>query len=72
MCVRSVKTPRKTRAMLEVEARRAARAKQEELECQKKFKATPPPAHIFMPLFDEIMESKVRNKLFLLNDYCTN
>jgi len=49
----------KTRAMLEVAERRAARQRQEDLECQRKFKATPTPAHILLPLFDEIVTSQV-------------
>lgn len=29
---------------------------EEEVECQKKFKAAPVPAHIYLPMYDEIME----------------
>ena len=32
--------------------------KEEEAECQKKFKATPIPAHVYLPLYDELMEEQ--------------
>lgn len=52
------KAPRKTTAAIELEQRRVEKELKEELECQKKFKATPPPAHIYMPLFQEIVEEQ--------------
>ena len=48
--------------MIEVEQRRLEREKADEVECQKKFKATPPPAHIYVPLFDDIMESQEQRR----------
>lgn len=39
-----------------VEKREAEEA--EEAECQKQFRAVPIPAHVYLPLFDEINESK--------------
>lgn len=52
------RTPRKTKAAIEMEQKKVAKQLEEELECQKKFKATPPPAHIFVPMFQEIMEGQ--------------
>lgn len=52
------RTPRKTKVAIEMEQKKVAKQLEEELECQKKFKATPPPAHIFLPMFEEIMEGQ--------------
>lgn len=52
------RTPRKTKVAIEAEQKKAAKQLEEELECQKKFKATPPPAHIYVPMFQEIMEGQ--------------
>ncbi|XP_030415054.1 protein FAM161B isoform X2 [Gopherus evgoodei] len=46
----------KTRASLELEKRRDKRQSQEEAECQKQFRAQPVPAHVYLPLYQEIME----------------
>ena len=53
-----VKEKKKTRAMLELEQDRKMREEQALLECQKKFKAKPVPAHVYMPLYDEITEQQ--------------
>lgn len=54
----SNKTPRKTKAMIELDEEREYRERENEAECEKKFKAKPVPAHVYMPLYDEIMEEK--------------
>nr|XP_054758365.1 protein FAM161B-like [Lytechinus pictus] len=50
---------KKTRASMDLDQARLDREKQEEIECQKKFKANPVPAHTFLPLYDEIMDQQV-------------
>lgn len=50
---------KKTRASMELEQARLDREKQEEIECQKKFKAKPVPAHTFLPLYDEIKDQQI-------------
>ena len=52
------KTKKKTRAMEEVEQEIEEKLLREEAECQKKFKATPVPAHIYMPVYEEITEEQ--------------
>ena len=52
------KTPTKSKAAIELEEKRLEAERLEEEECQKKFKAKPVPAHIYMPLYDEIMEEQ--------------
>ncbi|XP_033640265.1 protein FAM161B-like [Asterias rubens] len=49
----------KSKACLELEHDLAEKEKAVEAECQKQFKATPAPAHTFMPLFDEIREREI-------------
>ncbi|KAM7164170.1 protein FAM161B [Macrochelys suwanniensis] len=46
----------KSRASLELEKQRDKRQSQEEAECQKQFRAQPVPAHVYLPLYQEIME----------------
>lgn len=46
----------KSRASLEMEKQRDKRQSQEEAECQKQFRAQPVPAHVYLPLYQEIME----------------
>ena len=59
MTMREVNKPKtKTRAMVEVDELQREKERQEEIECQKKFKARPVPAHIYMPLYDEIIEEQ--------------
>ncbi|KAL5008569.1 hypothetical protein ScPMuIL_014150 [Solemya velum] len=52
------KERRKTQAMVELDNEKRNKELQEEVECQKKFKARPVPAHIYFPLYDEIMEKQ--------------
>ena len=52
------KEPLKTRAMREVDRTQQLRKELEESECMRKFKAKPVPAHVYMPLYSEIMEDK--------------
>ena len=52
------KTARKSKAQIELEEMRAEQERLEEEECQKKFKAKPVPAHVYMPLYNEIMEEQ--------------
>lgn len=51
-------TKKRTKAQEEVDRSIKEKRLQEEAECQKKFKATPAPANIYLPLYDEIMESQ--------------
>lgn len=46
----------KSRAFLELEKERDKRQSQEEAQCQKQFRAQPVPAHVFLPLYQELME----------------
>ncbi|XP_074852896.1 protein FAM161B isoform X2 [Carettochelys insculpta] len=65
----------KSRASLELEKQREERQSQEEAECQKQFRAQPVPAHVYLPLYQEIMEqneirrglAKQRRKELLLS-----
>lgn len=47
-----------TQAQEELEQKRLEERKAEEAELSKKFKATPAPAHIYMPLYDDITEQQ--------------
>lgn len=46
----------KSHALLEIEKATHKKQSQEEAECQKQFRAQPVPAHVFLPLYQEIME----------------
>nr|XP_060614726.1 protein FAM161B isoform X1 [Anolis sagrei ordinatus] len=46
----------KSHALLELETTEQKRQSQEEAECQKQFRAQPVPAHVYLPLYQEIME----------------
>ncbi|XP_007434743.1 protein FAM161B [Python bivittatus] len=46
----------KSHALLEIESATYKRQMQEDAECQKQFRAQPVPAHIYLPLYQEIME----------------
>lgn len=50
------KEKRKTKTQIEFEETQLARERAEEDECIKQFKATPVPAHVYLPLYDEIAE----------------
>ncbi|XP_032545981.1 protein FAM161B isoform X2 [Chiroxiphia lanceolata] len=46
----------KSYMFLELDKQRDKRQSQDEAECQKQFRAQPVPAHVFLPLYQEIME----------------
>ncbi|XP_062350944.1 protein FAM161B [Cinclus cinclus] len=46
----------KSYMFLELDKQRDKRQSEEEAECQKQFRAQPVPAHVFLPLYQEIME----------------
>ncbi|NXG75537.1 F161B protein, partial [Baryphthengus martii] len=46
----------KSYIFLELDKQRGKRQSQDEAECQKQFRALPVPAHVFLPLYQEIME----------------
>ncbi|KAK3094026.1 hypothetical protein FSP39_023139 [Pinctada imbricata] len=50
------KEKKKTKAQIEAEEKLRQEMISEENECQKKFKAQPVPAHVYLPLYDEISE----------------
>jgi len=52
------RTPKKSKAALELEQRESEKKRMEELECQKKFKAMPVPAHVHLQLYDELKEAQ--------------
>jgi len=52
------RTPKKSKAALELEQRESEKKKMEDLECQKKFKAMPVPAHVHLRLYDELKEAR--------------
>ena len=54
----SERTPKKTKAMVELDQKREQMIRNNEAECAKTFKAKPVPAHVYMPMYDEIMEEK--------------
>jgi protein FAM161A len=56
---------KKTKAQQEVEEKRQERLRQEEVECQKKFKAQPVPAHVYLPLYDEIKEKNETRRRYV-------
>ncbi|XP_044291733.1 protein FAM161B isoform X2 [Varanus komodoensis] len=54
----------KSPALIEIETAAYKRQSQEEAECQKQFRAQPVPAHIYLPLYQEIMEkNEIRRKV---------
>jgi len=52
------RTPKKSKAALELEQRENEKKRLEDMECQKKFKAMPVPAHVHLRLFDELKEAR--------------
>ncbi|WAR19576.1 F161A-like protein [Mya arenaria] len=50
------KEKKKSRNMVEFEEKQSEQQIQEEEELKKKFKARPVPAHVYLPLFDEIQD----------------
>ncbi|NXJ60008.1 F161B protein, partial [Rostratula benghalensis] len=54
----------KSYMFLEVDQQRDKRQSQDEAECQKQFRAQPVPAHVFLPLYQEIMEqNEIRRQI---------
>uniref|UniRef100_A0A8D0HN79 FAM161 centrosomal protein B n=1 Tax=Sphenodon punctatus TaxID=8508 RepID=A0A8D0HN79_SPHPU len=54
----------KSHMSLQAEKQKDKRQSQEEAECQKQFRAQPVPAHIYLPLYQEIMEqNEIRRQL---------
>jgi protein FAM161A len=60
------RTPRKSKVVTELEQREEEKRRAEELECQKKFKAMPLPAHIHLRLFDELNEERESRRRYIL------
>ncbi|CAG2185238.1 FAM161A [Mytilus edulis] len=54
-----------SKAQIELEEQRKQQEAEERIECSKKFKAAPVPAHVYLPLFDEIMEQQETKRRFL-------
>lgn len=50
------KAKKKSKSMIEFEQKLLQKHLEEEEECKKKFKARPVPAHVYLPLFDEIQD----------------
>ncbi|KAK7103174.1 protein FAM161B-like [Littorina saxatilis] len=63
------KPKQKTKVQMELELQRFEKKRQEEEECQKKFKAQPAPAHIYLPLYDEIQEKNETRRRYA-KQYC--
>ena len=59
------KTPTKSKTMQELEEQRDEQQRREEAECQKRFKAKPVPAHVYMPLFQEVMENQETKRRYV-------
>ncbi|KAM9239371.1 protein FAM161B [Leptosomus discolor] len=54
----------KSYMFLELDEQRDKRQSQDEAECQKQFRAQPVPAHVFLPLYQEIMEqNEIRRQI---------
>ncbi|NXX22478.1 F161B protein, partial [Podargus strigoides] len=54
----------KSYMFLEPDKQRDKRQSQDEAECQKQFRAQPVPAHVFLPLYHEIMEqNEIRRQI---------
>ncbi|NXT44478.1 F161B protein, partial [Pelecanoides urinatrix] len=54
----------KSYVFLELDKERDKRQSQDEAECQKQFRAQPVPAHVFLPLYQEIMEqNEIRRQI---------
>lgn len=58
----SEKPPSKSRSSAEYEQQRARERIKEELECSMRFKASPAPATIYLPLYEELAEGKERRR----------
>ncbi|KAL3873134.1 hypothetical protein ACJMK2_036288 [Sinanodonta woodiana] len=65
----ATKEKKKTRTQLQFEKEMLEKKMIEEQECQKKFKAAPVPAHVYLPLHQEIMEKKEERRRYV-KQYC--
>ena len=65
----ALKDSKKTKAQLELEYRRLEKQREEEAECEKKFKARPVPSHVYLPKFEEIMERNESRRHYV-KQYC--
>jgi protein FAM161A len=54
-----------SQTQIELEEQRKRQETEEEIECSKKFKSTPVPAHVYLPLFDEIMEQQEAKRRYI-------
>lgn len=63
------KTKKKTKSQIELEEKRLQKLQEDEAECQKKFKAQPAPAHIYLPLYDDIREKNEARRHYV-KQYC--
>lgn len=61
----SLKQKKKTSAQEELEEQRLAKQRQEEAECEKRFKAQPVPAHVYLPKYEEIMERNETRRKYI-------
>ncbi|KAK3595558.1 hypothetical protein CHS0354_021669 [Potamilus streckersoni] len=66
----AAKEKKKTRTQLQFEKEMLEKKMAEEEECQKKFKAAPVPAHVYLPLHQEIMEKQEERRRYV-KQYCT-
>ncbi|XP_014670110.1 PREDICTED: protein FAM161B-like [Priapulus caudatus] len=64
MTIRAEQKPKtKSKAQLQIEKQKLEKQMAEEAECRKVFRAKPPPAHVYLPLYNVIMaEEEVRRK----------
>ncbi|KGL73635.1 Protein FAM161B, partial [Tinamus guttatus] len=54
----------KSHVFLDLDKQQDKRQSQDEAECQKQFRAQPVPAHVFLPLYQEIMEqNEIRRQI---------
>ena len=65
----ALKEKTRTKAQEELERRRLEKEKLEEEECAKKFKAQPVPSHVYLPLYEGIMEEKESRRKYV-KEYC--
>eukprot|EP00058_Branchiostoma_floridae_P027991 XP_002613482.1 hypothetical protein BRAFLDRAFT_119845 [Branchiostoma floridae] len=63
MTLREASKPKKkTSAMLALQEHLITKQQREEAELQKKFKASPAPAHVYVPMFDDIMREQEKKR----------
>ncbi|OWF45708.1 protein FAM161A-like [Mizuhopecten yessoensis] len=69
MTIREMNKEKKiTEVQKEFEEKLQQKYKEEEMECQKKFKAAPVPAHVYLPMYDEIAEKNEARRRYI-RDY---